>query len=269
MKKPPTAPPVYRPQPVPVVQRKKNPLSRTAPSRTEPPAKKIAPPVYRPNPTPRVLQTKLQDKHLARPPAPALRTRASVVQRMEQKFPYTAASVAKSEPQSTTSRWSFTGKNGEQLVIKDTGACLNVFVDGHDVGYLTYKEEIEEGQRRMRLSYIHITNQAWQGKKLSAGLVFALCLKALQKGIDLICVGHPDANIKAYWEAMGFDYKEAQAKQYVINAKAQYDIPEDTPEEYRVRTLAPLEETVPTEANGPVRSLLGWAQNSFFSYWRQ
>ena len=188
---------------------------------------------------------------------------------MEQKYLYTAASMSKSEPQPSTSRWSFTGKNGEQLVIKDTGACLNVFVNGQDVGYVTYKEETYEGQRRMRLSYIHITNPTWKGQKLSAGLVFALCLKTLQRGIDVICVGHPDANIKGYWEAMGFDYQGAQAKQYAINAKAQYAIPEDTPEEYRVRTLAPLEETVPTEADGPVRSLLAWAQKSFFSYWKQ
>lgn len=189
---------------------------------------------------------------------------------MEEKFPYSASSITKSEPQSGKSRMSFTGAGGEQLVIKDSGACLTVYVNGEDVGYMTYKEEYEGGQRKMRLMYIHITNQAWQGKKLSAGLVFFLCLKALQKGIDVICVGHPGANIKGYWEAMGFDYQGAQARQYAVNVKAKDEIvlPDDIPEEYRVRTVAPLEETVPTEADGPVRSLLGWAQTSFSSYWK-
>ena len=187
---------------------------------------------------------------------------------MEQRHPYTATSVPKSEPQPGPSRWVFTGSAGEQLVIKDHGGCLNVYVDGKDVGYLTYMEEREEGRRRMRLSYIHITNPVWQGKKLSAGLVLALCMKARQKGIDVICVGHPDANIKAYWEAMGFDYQTAQAKQYAINLRNKDNIPEDTPEEYRVRTLAPLQDTVPTEADGPVHALLAWAQRSFLSYWK-
>ena len=269
MKKPPAAPPAYRPQPTPrVLQTKKDPLRNATLKTVQPAKKKAAPLAYKPNPTPRVLQTKMRDNHLPRPSASAVRTRASVVQRMEQKFPYSAASISKSEPQSNASTWTFTGKNGESLVIKDNGAKLSVYANGKDVGYMTYIEENEEGQRRMRLCYIHITNQAWQGKKLSAGLVFILCLKALQKGINVICIGHPDAGKKDYWEAMGIDYKGAQVKQYAINSKAQYEIPDDVPEEYRARTLAPVEETVPTEADGPVGAVLGWAQKSFFSYWQ-
>jgi len=250
MKKPPAAPPVYCPQPVPAVLQKKT---------------KSAPVPYKPNPTPRVLQTKTRDKHLSRPLVTSANNRGSIVQRMEHS--YTSVSMSKSEPQSGPSTWTFTGKSGESLVIKDNGAKLSVYVNGKDVGYLTYTEETEEGQRRVRLSYIHITNQAWQGKKLSAGLVLVLCLKAMQKGITVICVGHPDAGKQAYWEAMGFDYKGAQAKQYAVNVKAKDDIPEDTPLEYRVRTLIPLEETVPTEAVGPIGAVLAWAQKSFRSYW--
>ena len=92
----PAAPPVYRPQPVPVVLQRKEPIGRPpspgAGSKVS--TRPAAPPVYRPQPTPKVLQAKsaLPQAATPRPPQhPAARARLrpsplarpSVVQLME------------------------------------------------------------------------------------------------------------------------------------------------------------------------------------------
>ena len=68
VRKPPVAPPVYRPQSVPTVLQGK---SATAQTSLQPKSASIAPPVYRPQPTPKVLQTKaapIQSRQAGQPP---------------------------------------------------------------------------------------------------------------------------------------------------------------------------------------------------------
>lgn len=264
------APHVYRPQQDPrVLQTKKSLQAKAAAAKPEPVAKKVnAPPAaYRPNPTPRVLQAKKATDNkpgalrptapsnlLLRTPTAVLRTRTSVVQRA--KTPYTAASVSADGGEPAP---SFRSQNGqERLVIRDKGDSLRAIVNGKDVGYVTYNEETEEGQRRMRFGYIIITDPASQQKKLSAALLFALSMKALEQGINVMCVGHPDPGKRGYWEAMGIDYRGAQQKQHDINAAAEHN---------RGKEIPPVEETKPTEAIGPVRRMLEWSQESYRRYW--
>ena len=78
--KPPTAPPVYRPQPVPKVLQTKmkvavanhQPVNQSGGARPVP----AAPPVYRPQPVPKVLQAKQTKASESRPGAPMNRTPA-------------------------------------------------------------------------------------------------------------------------------------------------------------------------------------------------
>ncbi len=151
----------------------------------------------------------------------------------------------------------FQGTGGEILTIADSGSRYDAMVNGKSVGYLTYKEETEEGKRRMRFGYIHITNPAFKGKKLSALLVAVLALEALNRGILILCVGHPDPTLKAYWEAMGFDFRGEQQRQY----RARQDL-------YRDQDIGSVDDVTVTEAEGPVTTALRWAQQSYRAYWQ-
>ncbi|HET6978793.1 MAG TPA: hypothetical protein VFI24_20845 [Pyrinomonadaceae bacterium] len=83
-RKPPAAPPVYRPQPVPKVLQRKLACSVTAPPKSSTDAPK-SPPVYRPNKTPLVMQTNrpVVQAKFATPVkgVPVSRTRFGVIQR--------------------------------------------------------------------------------------------------------------------------------------------------------------------------------------------
>lgn len=147
------------------------------------------------------------------------------------------------------------GKQGEQLIIKDTGARLNAYVNGAYVGYLSYEEEFENKQRRLRFGYI-LVNSNQQGNKISAALLFCFAMLALDKGIYAVVVGHPDPNLKNYWEKMGFDYTGAQKEFY-----KHYETL------YSMNDLPKLEDIKPTEAVGSAEDVLKRTQLSFRTYW--
>ena len=99
MKTPPSAPPVYRPQPVPrVLQRKAAPTPHTG-NNNRAPASAAAPParhpqtspIYRPQPLPRVLQSKMSGEQsrivtVSTSPAPAATTQPQRQQAIVQRF---------------------------------------------------------------------------------------------------------------------------------------------------------------------------------------
>jgi len=135
---------------------------------------------------------------------------------------------------------------------------LDAFVNGKNVGYITYEEEVEEGVRRLRFGYIIVTDTSQRSKKISAALIFCFAMLALEKGLGVVVVGHPDPGLKGYWEHMGFDYAGAQQRQHTRNV-----------EFYSGMQVPPVEETKPTEAIGSAVNVLKLSQTSFRQYWVQ
>ncbi|HZF10628.1 MAG TPA: hypothetical protein VFE33_17720 [Thermoanaerobaculia bacterium] len=205
-------------------------------------------------PAPRAAASSLQPK-LA-PPAlrPVLR-RASTVQRME----YTSKSVSK-ESNNNSPGWSFVGQGGEKLQVVDTGKRLEAYIDGEYVGYLSYEVDTDDIVPRMRFGYISIEKKKHRNKKLSSVLIFLLALKALQRNLQTICVGHPDPELKGYWEKIGFDFAAAQKKQHLHILSLYADRP--------VEDLPSAESVTVTEANAPTLAVLQWAQLSYNGYWK-
>lgn len=204
----------------------------------------------------------LQPRLAPRPVAPPARGRSSVVQRMNndnnnnnQKPPYSSGSTSKGTVSSNNS-WTFTGKGGETLKIVDDGREFKAYLNGSYVGYLSYEIESEEGVRRMRFGYINITATQHRSKKISSVLIFLLAVKTLQSGLDTICVGHPDPNLRAYWVAMGFDFAGAEAKQL-----------QHIRELYGQDAANSLPQITVTEATGAAQALLQWARASLEKYW--
>jgi hypothetical protein len=79
---------------------------------------------------------------------------------------------------------------------------------------------------------------------------------ALNRGIYLVVVGHPDPTLKKYWEQMGFDYTGAQKNLYKHYVEL-----------YSSNDLPPWEDTKPTEAIGKTEDVLKQTQLSFRNYW--
>lgn len=189
------------------------------------------------------------------PPAPVLRGRSPVVQRMEEKQ-YSLSSVIKNDIGG--GGWTYQSKTSkEELKIVDTGKKLEAYLDGKYVGYISYEVETEDSVRRMRFGYINITAKKERSKRISSVLIFHLAVKALESGVQVMCVGHPDPDLRSYWEAMGFDFAGALRAQWEYNKKF-----------YGEENAGPLESVkVVTEASGSVVQILQWARTSLEKQW--
>ncbi|HKI06306.1 MAG TPA: hypothetical protein VKK31_30285 [Thermoanaerobaculia bacterium] len=198
----------------------------------------------------------IQPRHAARPAAPQVR--AAVVQRMEDnRNHFTSKSTVKPESEGSNS-WTFMGQGGETLKIVDDGRQFKAYLDGKYVGYLSYEVETEEGVRRMRFGYISITAVQHRSKRISSVLIFLLAVKALENGLKVICVGHPDPGLRTYWEAMGFDFAGAQHAQWLHNVKT-----------YGKEAAGTVDSvTAVTEATAFAPQVLGWARGSLEKYWK-
>lgn len=229
------------------VQAKPEPARGRGPAAPVPPVRTAIPPpsISWPAGT-RVVQQRPSPR-----PAPS-----SIIQRAKQE--YTASSVPKGSTSGTSNdTLTFLGQGGEALTVVDTGAKFEAFIGGGSVAYISYNEETEEGTRRMRFGYIHVTNSAHRNKKLSSLLICLLALKALNRNIMVICVGHPDPTLRNYWENIGFDYRAEQSRQY-----------EHRKQLYKDQDIGSVDDVIVTEANAKTPAVLKWAQGSYSSYWK-
>ncbi len=152
------------------------------------------------------------------------------------------------------------GRAGERIEIFDIGGRLSAELEGVEVGYLTYTLDNDGPAPRLRCGYIQ-TQRAGRRKKLSQLLFYLLALKAVHSGIEVICVGHPDPGLRGYWEAIGFDYADAQRAQFAIDLEM-YGAD-------RIKESGKTaDDTIVTEADAPVGSVLDWG-TGFRSYWQQ
>jgi hypothetical protein len=248
------APPVYRPQQISAPNAQLKPAAHSSPAQRSHPAPPIVTGKSSLNPS----------QHGGMAVRSRLILGAPVVQRMEynnnnsggeKQVPtsdYTSSSVSTGE---SSVRGEWRSHLGEHLVIKDTGTEFKAYVNGKYVGYISYKEEFEDGQRRLRFGYI-LVNSSQQGKKISAALIFCFAMNALEKGLYLVVVGHPDPNLKNYWEHMGFDYTAAQQKLHQHYGTL-----------YPLDQIPLLTDVKPTEAAGSADDVLRRAQVSFRTYW--
>lgn len=154
--------------------------------------------------------------------------------------------------------WTYQSKtSGEKLTIVDCGDQFKAYLDDKYVGYISYEVETEDSVRRMRFGYINITAKKERSKRISSVLIFHLAVKALQSGLQVMCVGHPDPDLRSYWEAMGFDFAGALRAQWEYNKKL-----------YGIEAAGTLDSVkVATEASGSVVQILQWARASLEKQW--
>lgn len=195
-------------------------------------------------------------KRIQPPPVPVPRGRSPVVQRMEENPSYSKSSVIKKDTGGDS--WTYQSKtSSEKLTIVDTGKKFEAYLDGKYVGFISYEVETEDSVRRMRFGYINITAKKERSKKISSVLIFHLAVKALQSGLLVMCVGHPDPNLRSYWEAMGFDFAAGLRAQWEHNKKL-----------YGPEAAGTLDSVkVVTEASGSVVQILQWARTSLEKQW--
>jgi hypothetical protein len=196
-----------------------------------------------------------QPKRIQPPPVPVPRGRSPVVQRMEDKS-YSQSSVLKKDTGGGS--WTYQSKtSSEKLTIVDCGDQFKAYLDGKYIGYISYEVETEDSVRRMRFGYINITAKKERSKKISSVLIFHLAVKALQSGLQVMCVGHPDPDLRSYWEAMGFDFAGGLRAQWEHNKKL-----------YGIEAAGTLDSVkVVTEASGSVVQILQWARASLEKQW--
>jgi hypothetical protein len=197
-----------------------------------------------------------QPRRVQPPPVPVPRGRSPVVQRMEENPSYSKSSVLKKDTGGGS--WTYQSKtSSEKLTIVDCGDQFKAYLDGKYVGYISYEVETEDSVRRMRFGYISITAKKERSKKISSVLIFHLAVKALQSGLQVMCVGHPDPDLRPYWEAMGFDFAAGLRAQWEHNKKL-----------YGIDAAGTLDSVkVVTEASGSVVQILQWARNSLEKQW--
>lgn len=188
-------------------------------------------------------------------PTPSARRHSPVVQRMEEKRSYSLSSISKED--TGGNRWSYKNKDGQTLTIVDYGDRFKAYLDDQYVGYISYEVETEDFVRRMRFGYINVSAVKERNKKISSVLIFHLAVKALQSGIQVICVGHPSPELRSYWEAMGFDFKGAIKAQWESNKKL-----------YGEEAAGSMDSVkVVTEAIGSAVTILQWARTSLEKLW--
>ncbi|HEX4956353.1 MAG TPA: hypothetical protein VF017_23445 [Thermoanaerobaculia bacterium] len=171
----------------------------------------------------------------------------------EKKITFSSKSVSNSNSNSQTT--TFLGNGGEKLTVIDNGKRISAQVDGKEVGYLTYEVDVVDDVKTLRFGYILVT-KAYQSKKLSSLMLALFALNALNLGIMVVVVGHPDPGLKGYWTAMGFDYLGAQKKQWLYLKS-----------NYKEEDLPSVTDVVVTEASASTLTLLSWAQKSYRAYW--
>ena len=289
-----SAPPVYRPEPLGARAQLKPASNFRVETRS-------APPVYRPQqmgnshslPAKEKLQLPKEfPKSLPVRYFPSARgavqgrplfSGTSVLQRMEEKsndnnsgreknWSYTSFSVCKGGSSNDRWRW-ISNDNSQRLQIKDTGNELQVFINDEKVGFVTYKEDREEGERRLIFKEIDIY-QKHRGKKLSSAVLFCLAIIALERGIQLVASIHPDPDLRSYWEKMGFDYAAGQNKFFKIQ-KELYEgqLAQTDYAEYQegltqaIKELSPTK-VKPTEIVASTAELLQRSQESFRKEWK-
>lgn len=153
--------------------------------------------------------------------------------------------------------------DGDRLVIVDTGERFTAYVNGRDVGYLTYEETSEEGPRRLRCGYILVQpGERDKKRKTGAALLFCFAMLALERGISVVSVGSPDRGLRNYWQEMGFDFAGAQQHDY-NNIRSTLL----STGEHPLSDLPPVEETFIGEAFGSPGDMLARTQAVFRQHW--